>query len=123
MNRFEQLWDYDVKVFGLYEFLERYQDSRVNPEYRPAAIISLSIGSIAGRVGSLYQIERMGQSGELNRFMRGRKKPSADTMGYALEHADVDKAQACNASIIQKARRNKVHAFGTYRALPESVLG
>ncbi len=115
MNRFRQLWDYGVKVFGLYEFLKGYQDSRVNPKYRPAAIISLFMGSIAGRVGSLFQIERMGKSGELNRFVWGRKKPSADTMGYALEHADADQAQAYNASIIQKARRNKVHAFGTYR--------
>ena len=115
MNRFRQLWDYGVKVFGLHEFLKGYQDSRVNPKYRPAAIISLFMGSIAGRVGSLFQIERMGKSGELNRFVQGRKKPSADTMGYALEHADADRAQACNASMIQKARRNKVHAFGTYR--------
>ena len=69
MNRFRQLWDYGVKVFGLYEFLKGYQDSRVNPQYRPAVIISLFMGSIAGRVGSLFQIERMGKSGELNRFM------------------------------------------------------
>ena len=61
--------DVSPKVFGLHEFLERYQDSRVNPQYRPAAIISLFMGSIAGRVGSLFQIERMGRSGELDRFM------------------------------------------------------
>jgi hypothetical protein len=115
MNRLEQLWDYGVKVFGLYEFLERYHDSRANPQHRPAAIISLFMCSIAARTGSLYQIERMGKGGELDRFMRGRKKPSADTMGYALNHADVDRALTGNASMIQKARRNKVHAFGTYR--------
>lgn len=114
MNRFEQLWNYGVKVFGLYEFLKRYQDSRVNPQHSYAAIISLFMCSIAARVGSLYQIERMGKSGELDRFMRGRKKPSADTMGYAAERANVDQLKAYSASMIQKARRNKVHSFGTY---------
>jgi len=115
MNRFQQLWDYGVKVFGLYEFLKRYQDSRVNPQHSSAAIISLFMCSIAARAGSLYQVERMGKSGELDRLMRGRKKPSADTMGYAAERASVDQLKGYGASMIQKARRNKVHPFGTYR--------
>jgi len=117
MNRARQLWDYANKVYGLGKFLRRYRDLRVHPKYSPATILSLIILSIAARVGSLFQIERMGVSGELDRLLDIGKKPSADTLGYALEHADIENLKAYNASIIQKARRNKVHNFGTIRGL------
>ena len=114
MNRLRQLWDYAVKVFGLYAFLEKYQDSRVDPKHQPASIISLLMCCFIARIGSLYQVERMGKSGELNKFMHKWKKPSADTLGYALDHADVEQLECYNSNIIQKARRNKVHAVGTF---------
>jgi len=113
MNRLEQLFDYSAKVFGLDEFLARYKDSRVNPEHRPGAIIALLSCAITARVGSLYGIERMGKGGELDRVMHVRKKPSADALAYALQKADVERLEAYNAEIIQKARRNKVHSNGT----------
>lgn len=64
-------------------------------------------------MGSLYQIERMGKSGELDRFIHTRKKPSADTLGRWLAVADYSGFRSYNGSIVQKARSNKVHAYGT----------
>ncbi|MDI6637614.1 MAG: hypothetical protein QME82_01730, partial [Bacillota bacterium] len=61
MNRIRQLWDYASKVYGLDRFLRRYRDSRVNPRIPSSVIISLLLAGIAGRVGSLYQLERMGK--------------------------------------------------------------
>jgi hypothetical protein len=114
MNRLEQLWDYAVKVFGLCEFLEKYQDSRVRTEYQPASIIALLMCSFIARIGSLYQVERMGESWELDRLMHKGNKPSADTLGYALDHADVKQLAHYNSDIIQKARHNKVYAVGSF---------
>ncbi|MCR4427720.1 MAG: hypothetical protein NUW23_16360, partial [Firmicutes bacterium] len=113
MNRLKQLLDCAVKVFGLYKFLGEHEDSRVNPEHRPGAIVAPFLCSITARAGSLYQIERMGKGGELGKVMHVRKKPGADTMAYALENADVEELEAYNAEIVQKARRNKVHSNGT----------
>jgi len=113
MNRIRQLWDYASKVYGLDRFLRRYRDSRVNPRIPSSVIISLLLAGIAGRVGSLYQLERMGKNGELDGAVRFRKKPSADTIGYALCHRDLKALMSYNAEIIQKARRNKAHSNGT----------
>ena len=113
MNRLKQFVDYANKVYGLREFAMGYRDSRVNPEYSPAIIIALVVASIAARVGSLYQIERMGKSGELDRFMHTRKKPSADTLGRWVAGADYDEFRSHNGDVIQIARRNKVHVCGT----------
>jgi len=113
MNRMKQLWDYASKVYGFDRFLRRYRDSRVSPRIPSSVIISLLVAGIAGRVGSLYQLERMGKDGELDGAVRFRKKPSADTLEYALCHADLRALMAYNAELIQKARRNKVHSNGT----------
>ena len=113
MNRLKQFVDYANKVYGLREFAMGYRDSRVNPEYSPAIIIALVVASIAARVGSLYQIERMGKSGELDKFMHTRKKPSADTLGRWAAGADYDEFRSYNGDMIQRARRNKVHVCGT----------
>ncbi len=113
MNRLKQFVDYANKVFGLREFATGCRDSRVNPQYPCATIIALFVASIAARVGSLYQIERMGKSGELDRFIHTREKPSADTLGRWLAVADYSEFRSYNGSIVQRARRNKVHAYGT----------
>jgi hypothetical protein len=113
MNRLKQFVDYANKVFGLREFATGCRDSRVNPQYPCATIIALFVASIAARVGSLYQIERMGKSGELDRFIHTREKPSADTLGRWLAVAGYSEFRSYNGSIVQRARRNKVHAYGT----------
>lgn len=56
----------------------------------------------------------MGDSGELNRFMHKGKKPSADTLGYSLDHANVEQLAHYNSDIIQKTRRDKVHALALF---------
>jgi hypothetical protein len=55
----------------------------------------------------------MGKNGELDRAVRSGKKLSANTPGYALAHANARALASYNAELIQKARRNKVHANGT----------
>jgi hypothetical protein len=47
--------------------------------------------------------------------MHKGNKPSADTLGYALDHADVKQLAHYNSDIIQKARHNKVYAVGSFQ--------
>jgi hypothetical protein len=103
-------------VFDLYGFLRNDRDSRKGLVPHPADITLLFICSVAVRIGSLQQIGPRGKCGELDRLMLGRKKPSADTLGYALRYADVELLRAYNAPVIQKARRNEVHGTGTFTA-------
>ena len=115
MNRLKQFVDYANKVFGLHEFATGCRDSRVNPQYPCATIIALFVASIAARVGSLYQIERMGKSGELDRFIHTREKPSADTLGRWLAVADYSGFRSYNGSIVRRGAQ-MVQAYAVKRS-------
>ncbi len=69
------------------------------------------------RLGSLNQIEEAVRAGGFDRALGEMAKPSADTIGYAMERMKAEELREYNSFIIQKARYNKVFSGGTVDGL------
>lgn len=108
-DRAVQFVHYIRKVYGFERFLQRYRDSRRRPQIPPSLTTLILVIGLWMRVGSLNQLGEMARDGELDRFIRHRRKPSADTLEEALQHADGAALWEYNHQIVRKARRNKVY--------------
>lgn len=112
-KRAAQFVRYINKVYGFNKFLAGYGDSRFRPQI-PAWVTTLTLLlGLWQRSGSLHQLEQMGRDGELDRYIAHPRKPSADTLGKALRHADANTLWEYVHSIVRKARRNKAFPQGT----------
>lgn len=112
-KRAAQFFRYISKVYGFDQLLAEYEDSRTRPQI-PSWVTTLTmLLGLWQRSGSLHQLEQMGRDGELDRYIAHPRKPSADTLGEALVHADVGALWNFARWIVRKARHNKVFGQGT----------
>jgi hypothetical protein len=104
---------YAGKVFGLIRALKGFGDGREWAQVPLESVLVTMILGLVCRLGSLNQIEEAVREGGFDRVLGKMGKPSADTIGYALERVKPEELREYNSFIIQKARYNKVFSGGT----------
>ncbi|MGB9879843.1 MAG: transposase [Anaerolineae bacterium] len=112
-NRAYHFIRYADKVFGLSRALEGLSDGREWAQIPLESVVATVILGLVCRLRSLNQIEEAVRGGGFDRALGKMAKPSADTIGYALERMKVEEVREYNSFIIQKARYNKVFSGGT----------
>jgi len=96
----ERRWDFA-------EMLESIRDSRHNPEVPSSAVFLSVFGMHALRLGSFNALEQQFRIPQRWDPWVGALKPSADTLGYALERYDPDPIRRMLTRIGQQAKRKK----------------
>jgi len=89
------------------EMLESIRDSRHNPEVPSSAVFLSVFGMHALRLGSFNALEQQFRIPQRWDPWVGALKPSADTLGYALERYDPDPIRRMLTRIGQQAKRKK----------------
>jgi hypothetical protein len=100
-------------VFGLSQALKGLSDGREWAQVPLESVVTTLILGLVCRLGSLNQIEEVVRAGGFDGVLGKMAKPSADTIGYALERMKVEEVREYNSLIIQKARYNRVFCGGT----------
>ena len=101
-------------VYHIENNLNKLSDTRVNPIYKTAQVITLVLLGLLLRIKSFNELNLMIKNNEFNKlFSRGTKLPQIDTIRDTLKVMDINGLKQINQYIIKKSVENKVFQNGT----------
>lgn len=103
-----RLADYLERTWEFYQVVASLEDSRLYPQVPASAVFLSLFGMFATRLPSLNALE-----GELRLPRRwepwvGPRKPSADTLGYALDRSNLERLRSKLVWINHQMKRKKI---------------
>ena len=100
-------YQYCNRVYDLIQKLEQIEDKRVYPSVKLPTVILVNLFSLMSGLHNFKTMEDAIKDGDFDKFFEDTNLPSADTISYALKHADLDDLRQIAVNTIQKARYNK----------------
>jgi hypothetical protein len=102
-----RLLAYLEKHFALSDHVDALRDERQSPQIPPQTIFWSVLTMFALRLGSLNALEQELRRPKRWEYLLGPKKPSADTVGYALARWSMDELRALVQHLNRQAWRSK----------------
>lgn len=98
---------YGEKVFDLSTGLSEIIDSRTSPQIPCIDVVNSILVMCVGRLGSLNSLEQLKKNSCLRKRLKGRRLPSADSLGRIFDQTDTDTLRLLNHRLYERLKRNK----------------